>query len=88
MARRRKVSPDIEVELETDEEEDIIEEALEQFVPTYERIEEYERQLEDLLNRIPEDVRPYVWITVIPEKAPVRIEEEEEEEEEEWEEEI
>ena len=86
MARRRKVSPDVEVELETDEEEDIVEDALEQFMPTYEMIEEYERQLEDLLNRIPANVRPYVWITVIPEKAPVRIEEEEEEEEEEWEE--
>ena len=88
MARRRKVSPDIEVELETDEEEDIIEDALERFMPTYERIEEYERQLEDLLNRIPANVRPHVWITVIPEKVPIRIEEEEEEEEEEFEEEV
>ena len=65
MARRRKVSPDVEVELETDEEEDVVEEALEQFMPTYERIEEYERQLEDLLNRVPANVRPHIWITVI-----------------------
>ena len=68
MAKRKVVSPDVDVEVESPEEEEILEEAIEFFKPTAEKIEEYEAQLRELLEKIPSDVLEWSWFTVIPAK--------------------
>jgi len=68
MGRKKVVSPDVDVEVEDPEEEEILQESIEFFKPTAEKIEEYERELKELLEKIPSDVLEWSWFTVIPEK--------------------
>jgi len=79
---RKKESPQVEAEIEDQEELEAVLESLTCFRPTYEKIEEYSQELIRLTAILPAEILNYIWYTIIPSKLEVEeIEEEEEEEE-------